>query len=187
MEGASLHEFSCRATAVMRRCSDGLHTVQKDEADGEESPVRALLPLWLRMNMAIPTAARTDARPPPSLPPSPNVRKPIVFAFLLRSLRGRPTVLNVSPLISHKLTHNMADADSSITDSSLAPSSSTRHTVPESLNSLVPNADSELPSDRTAKSDRRASLGLIDAARMRLSMDVHSEQAPIPTHSKRRA
>ena len=64
--GASDPRLLC-AAAVMRRCSDGLHTVQKDEADGEESPVRALLPLWLRMNMEIPTAARTDARPPPSL------------------------------------------------------------------------------------------------------------------------
>ncbi|TBU39026.1 hypothetical protein BD309DRAFT_469022 [Dichomitus squalens] len=170
----------------MRRCPEGAHSVQKDDEDGRESPVRALLSLWLRMNMEIPTIARTDARPPPSAhPPSPNARKPIVFAFLLRSLRGRPTVLNVSPLISHTLTHNMADADSSITDPSLAPSSSTTHIVSESLNNLVPNPDSEHPSDRAAKSDRRASLGLIDAARMRLSLDVRSEHAPVP--SERRA
>ncbi|KAI0353014.1 hypothetical protein OH77DRAFT_1438263 [Trametes cingulata] len=61
----------------------------------------------------------------------------------------------------------MADAESSITDSSLAPS-----TTPTSLlDSVVPVLSS---SDRTEKAERRASLGLIDAARVRFSKDFHS-------------
>ncbi|PIL37316.1 hypothetical protein GSI_01009 [Ganoderma sinense ZZ0214-1] len=67
----------------------------------------------------------------------------------------------------------MADADSSLTDSSLAPSSSA-NTVSGFLTQTGPNAEAVLPSDRAVKSDRRASLGLIDATRMRLSLDLHS-------------
>ncbi|KAJ2958597.1 hypothetical protein NUW54_g14525 [Trametes sanguinea] len=92
------------------------------------------------------------------------------FVFRRRSLQ-RLQVLNVSTLISHRLSpsNNMADAESSsITDSSLAPS-----TTPTSiLDSLPPHS-----SDRTAstdKVDRRASLGLIDAARVRFSKDFPS-------------
>ncbi|KAI0832603.1 hypothetical protein BC628DRAFT_1286424, partial [Trametes gibbosa] len=62
----------------------------------------------------------------------------------------------------------MADADSSITDSSLAPS-----TTPTSLDSPTGTSPARL-SDRTDKTDRRASLGLIDAARVRLSKDFYS-------------
>ncbi|KAH9899689.1 hypothetical protein C8Q73DRAFT_663319 [Cubamyces lactineus] len=61
----------------------------------------------------------------------------------------------------------MADADSSITDSSLAPS-----TAPTSLLDSVPNVPHS--PDRSDKSDRRASLGLIDAARVRFSKDLYS-------------
>ncbi|KAI0638357.1 hypothetical protein C8Q77DRAFT_1070602 [Trametes polyzona] len=67
----------------------------------------------------------------------------------------------------------MADAESSITDSSLAPTTST---TPTSL--LDSASHSALPSDRTHKSDRRASLGLIDAARVRFSKDFHSLLRP---------
>ncbi|KAI9000844.1 hypothetical protein BD414DRAFT_504770 [Trametes punicea] len=61
----------------------------------------------------------------------------------------------------------MADAESSITDSSLAPS-----TTPTSLLDSVPHVPHS--SDTTYKSDRRTSLGLIDAARVRFSKDFQS-------------
>ncbi|TFK88922.1 hypothetical protein K466DRAFT_564462 [Polyporus arcularius HHB13444] len=62
----------------------------------------------------------------------------------------------------------MADADSSTTDTTLA-STSTATTV---SSHSAPTVDH--PSDRDAKIARRTSLGLIDAARIRLSMDLHS-------------
>ncbi|KAI0375823.1 hypothetical protein BV20DRAFT_1048085 [Pilatotrama ljubarskyi] len=122
--------------------------------------------------MDIPTL-RLPRSPPSTSTPAANIHdthfpKPS-YSFLLfhRSLR-RPQVLNVSPLISAKLARTMADAESSITDSSLAPS-----TTPTSLlESVVPVLHS--PSDRTEKTERRASLGLIDAARVRFSKDFHS-------------
>ena len=80
----------------------------------------------------------------------------------------------------------MADAESSCTDSSLAHTTSAT-TQTSLLDSALALDDAPDSSARNAKNDRRASLGLIDAARMRLSMDVRSEHAPIPTHSERRA
>ncbi|KAI0722790.1 hypothetical protein C8Q76DRAFT_720319 [Earliella scabrosa] len=125
---------------------------------------------WLRTNMDIPTIRRARLSSPPSpLPSSSHQHKPFVFALLIRSLRGRPAVLNVSPLISDRIT-TMADAESSCTDTSLAHTTST--TTQTSLLDSTSGADPS--SDRNAKNDRRASLGLIDAARMRLSMDLHS-------------
>ncbi|KAH9850761.1 hypothetical protein C2E23DRAFT_298815, partial [Lenzites betulinus] len=119
----------------------------------------------------------------PPLPPSSNLRTIHLGKFLLihRSLR-RPQLLNVSPLLSHQLVHTMADADSSITDSSLAPS-----TTPTSLLESGADALPILLSDRSYKGERRASLGLIDAARVRLSKDFYSllrsnsKSQPIPT------
>ncbi|KAL1946520.1 hypothetical protein VTO73DRAFT_14624 [Trametes versicolor] len=61
----------------------------------------------------------------------------------------------------------MADAESTITDSSLAPS-----TTPTSL--LDPGTRSVHMAERPDKCERRASLGLMDAARVRFSKDFYS-------------
>ncbi|KAI0677367.1 hypothetical protein C8Q78DRAFT_85990 [Trametes maxima] len=105
-----------------------------------------------------------------------HLHKPLPLILFHRSLQHPgPQTLNVSPLISRQLAHTMADADSSITDSSLAPS-----TTPTSLlDSVAPVVP---PSDRTDKADRRASLGLIDAARVRFSKDVSSQHASWSPH-----
>ncbi|KAI0772101.1 hypothetical protein BD413DRAFT_612923 [Trametes elegans] len=63
----------------------------------------------------------------------------------------------------------MADAESTLTDTSLAPSTSTTPTsLPDSIPPVL------LPSERSGKPDRRTNLGLIDAARVRFSKDFTS-------------
>ncbi|KAI0335644.1 hypothetical protein GY45DRAFT_1358424 [Cubamyces sp. BRFM 1775] len=116
-----------------------------------------------------PVSSCTYSSSPPSPASSVHIfnRPYAFFVFHRRSLHHRPQLLNVSPLLSNQLVHTMADAESSITDSSLAPS-----TTPTSLLDSVPHVPhSPVHSD---KSDRRASLGLIDAARVRFSKDLYS-------------
>lgn len=93
-----------------------------------------------------------------------HFHNPLPFFLIHRSLRRSP-VLNVSPLVSRQLARTMADAESTITDSSLAPS-----TTPTSL--LDPGTHSVHMAERPDKCERRASLGLMDAARVRFSKDV---------------
>ncbi|KAI0720303.1 hypothetical protein C8T65DRAFT_9205 [Cerioporus squamosus] len=163
---------------VSGRCRAALSLRRRESSKDEDkrrgcSRARRLPPLWLRTNMDVPTTSRAARCSPPPLPETPwkgniHQRKPFVFALLFRSLRGRPALLDVAPLVPQQLT--MADAESSITDTSLAPTTSA--TTESFLLDSVPTVDHS--SDRDAKNDRRASLGLIDAARMRLSMDLHS-------------
>lgn len=163
----------------MRRCLCAVWTFKRASAAAQGCPrARRLSPLWLRTNMDVPTA-RPASRPPrlphSQTPPSnSHQRKPFVLALFFHSLRGRPAVLDVSPIISQQLT--MADAESSCTDTSLAHTTSA--TTQTSLLDSAPTVDHS--SDRDAKNDRRTSLGLIDAARMRLSMDVSAGHAPFP-------
>ena len=164
----------------MRRCLCAVWTFKRASAAAQGCPrARRLSPLWLRTNMDVPTA-RPASRPPrlphSQTPPSnSHQRKPFVLALFFHSLRGRPAVLDVSPIISQQLT--MADAESSCTDTSLAHTTSA--TTQTSLLDSAPTVDHL--SDRDAKNDRRTSLGLIDAARMRLTVDVSLHHASFPS------
>ena len=184
--GASDPRLLC-AAAVMRRCLCAVEGVQKARAGAASLAAPAALPVldpdcMAAVLMSVPTVpGASPAIPPPTRarptrrPSSPNSsrRKVSVVALFQRSLPGRSPVLNVSPLI---FVRNMADADSSLTDTSLSPSASTTHT---SLLDSAPGA--QRPPDRTSRPDRRASLGLIDAARMRLTVDVSLHHASFPS------
>lgn len=137
--------------------------------------------------ISIPTMQRASlvSSPPSPSPSNSHQRKPLAFALLLiGTLRGRPALLNVSPLISQPNTHTMADADASSLTSLAHTTSTTTQT--SLVDSGIGHSQTSAPN---VKNDRRASLGLIDAARMRFSMDVSPKHAPFPLtyHSKRRA
>ena len=141
-------------------------------------PAPELRAHYLNATMDVPTPHPSSSNCTSSPPPSPasvhTLNRPYAFfIFHRRSLQHRPQLLNVSPLISNQLVRTMADAESSFTDSSLAPS-----TAPTSLLDSLPHVPhSPVHSD---KSDRRASLGLIDAARVRFSKDVSSRSTLLP-------